>query len=602
MLLAGLPALPAVEPAPAAAESVAGVGVTSGDGADQQQPSLAMDPRHPARLALAYQEIHAAAFPGGSQQRGCGLALSSDTGRTWRTGVLVGGGGRMPVPESFAACWNPSVAFGPEGSLYYLFQVSLLGGDPYSHVLLAVSHDGGALFDPPRQVDPATPPHPPGSRAGGDWWPSMAVDTASGALHVTWSRFTPDLDASMILVASSLDGGRTLTAPVRVSPEDQWDVTGSMAAVGPGGALNIVWFDYTQWERGNVDPKCGNAGCSDGGYTEAERVVALHHLYAEQGARYDFTQGVGCESFSSTIERYRTVPGPFTERGGECDLPGLVRGAVSHDGAAGFRQMAIPGTPVYVGCQVGVTAHGDPAATVYGGPPPRPPQHVCDRTHFSNFDHNLVTMAAGTAAGQVLAGWWNDNTPDASGVARISVALSSDGGQSWRMVTPVGVPEGGEVDEQHRPALAVAPSGRVDLLYYDLTPSGDEHVRLASAVRSGAAFGVPQRLNRQPLNAGVGPVSDDFRASLGDHISLVSTDAAALVAWTGTRALHQVIVFARVPAAALASNGGRLNSGIPGAATIGLVVAAGVVAAAGTTLAGLVLRRRSARRRAATRA
>lgn len=524
-----------------------------------------------------------------SQQRWCGFARSADDGHTWQSGILIGAGGQMAVPEGFGACWNPSVVFGPSGTLYYLFQSSRSASDPYSHVLMAVSNDGGASFAPPHAVDPGSPTYPAGERAGGDWWPAMAVDPHRGSLFVTWSRFTPDLDSSMVMDAVSADGGTTFASPVRVSPVDEWDVTGSTVTVGADGGANIIWFDYTQWERGNVSAACGSAGCCSCGSTLAERTQAIRDLYAEEGTRYDFVQGVGCEGFAASVDVHRTVGGPFPGRGGECDLPGLVRAAVSGDGGASFSTRAVPGTPVYLGCFVGDTDFGNPNAGQYGQPPPPSPTHVCDRTHYSNFIHNSVRSAAGAAAGQLLATWWNDDTPDASGAARLSVAFSSDGAQSWRTATPVGVPDGGAVEQQHHPAIAVAPDGRVDLVYYDLTPGTDQNVYVASSEHPGGAFSALQRVNARPVDASVGPLSDDFRVSFGDEIVVASTDGAALVAWTGTTASHQQIDFARVVAIPTAAMGSK--STIP-LALITIPAAGAVIAVSAAAAVVVALRRR----------
>ena len=128
----GLAATSAIAAEPAAAAGTAGnVSVTPADGRDYQQPSLALDPANAAHLVLAFQD--------GGKHELCGLARSGDGGRTWSARSLVGAGGVFPVPEGFAACWNPSVAFGAGGTVYYLFQTSLLPSNPYSHIMLAVS-------------------------------------------------------------------------------------------------------------------------------------------------------------------------------------------------------------------------------------------------------------------------------------------------------------------------------------------------------------------------------------------------------------------------------------------------------------------------------
>ena len=66
-----------------------------------------------------------------------------------------------------------------------------------------------------------------------------------GRLYVSWRQVLPD-DYRHIAVASTMDGGRTLSTPVIVS-DDHWQiagcpVSGSSLAVGADGALRVLWY------------------------------------------------------------------------------------------------------------------------------------------------------------------------------------------------------------------------------------------------------------------------------------------------------------------------------------------------------------------------
>ena len=551
------------------AQAPANVAVTAADGRDYQQPSLALDPTHPSHLALAYQD--------GGQHQLCGLALSQDRGATWSARSLVGDGGAMAVPESFAACWNPSVAYDGAGVLYYVFQTSLLPSNPYSHVMITVSRDGGHTFTAPHAVDPASPEYA-SMRAGGDWWPQMAVDQKRGVVYVTWSRFTPELDSSWILLASSNDGGATFSTPLRLSGSLEKDVTGSEPAIGPDGTLFVAWLDYTSSERGLVacvpDPndECGDWGRSSFALSTADMEAGLLTFYHDVGARFDFTQGLGCENY---VSPGLMKPSPLNfytviERGGDCTQPGVVRAATSSDSGRTAQEVSTPASTVDTGC----TTLGYAERL-----PPSPTDHACSPTHYSLFDHNVVSAVAGTSPGELLASWWDSEGDEAQGPSRVSLSLSLDRGQHWRTTAAVGA-AGQPVNMQHRPAITIAPDGRLDLVYYDLTPGGAQDVYAVSAEDARHDLRAPVRVSARSASALVGPMTDDNRVSFGDHLAAVSSNDATYVAWTGTRANHQLITFARVPATLAGTTVSR------GGWSIGVLAAVGVAVLAVLGLVG----------------
>ncbi len=532
--------------APPATAVAANVVVTPADGADYQQPSLAWDPAHPSHLAIAYQE--------GNRRQVCGLARSNDGGRAWKAEVLVGPGGRFPLPPGFAACWNPAVAYGPGGSLTYVFQTSRAPDNPYSNVLVATSVDGGAHFEPPHPVDPTAPAAVPG-RGGGDWWPQLGVDRRRGTVYATWSRFTPLAGPSKVLAAASTDGGRSFAAPTQASPSDQVDVGGPTPSVGPDGTLYVAWLDLTQWERGAyVDP----AGLPI--FPPDQLDQALTRFYAQAGHRLDFTQGIGCTGFK--------VDGMSYARGNRgCELPATVAVAASSDQGRTFSLGAPPGRGVDLGCRPPFNEPANPA-------------HHCDRTHTSFYDHNVQALAAGSSARGVVAGWWQS---PADGPGRLSVSVSTNGGAGWRTADAVGV--GGRSNDQHRPSLSVAPDGRLDVVFYDLAPNGAQDVYRVSAPRLGSAFSAPVKVSKRPSDSSTGPRSDDDRASFGDHLAVASSAKAVFSAWTAVApgSTHQGVVFASDP---VGSSSG--NAWLPWIVGLGLVTV--VVLAAAVTVAA---RRRS---------
>lgn len=551
----------------------ANVTVTPSDGRDYQQPSLALDPTHPGYLALAYQD--------GGAHHVCGLALSADGGTAWSPRSLIGEGGAISVPEGFAACWNPSVAYDGSGVLYYLFQTSLLPSNPYSHVMITVSHDGGNTFGVPHAVDPMSPEYP-GMRAGGDWWPQMVVDQKRSVVYVTWSRFTPELDSSWILVAASHDGGTTFSTPLQLSGSLEKDVTGSQAAVEPNGTLVVDWIDYTSSERGvdqciSVEASpCYDWGNSSFGYTTQQMEAGMLSIYRDLGTRLYFTQGLGCADFVTPSLLTPDFGYTQIERGGQCAQPSIVRVAISSDSGRSAQEVSTPGTTVSIGCTDDYTERL----------PPQPPDHICGPTHYSLYDHNQVTGASSTTQGELLAAWWDSEGDQGQGPSRVSLSLSLDGGQQWRTTTAVGA-AGHAQDMQHRPAIATAPDGRLDVVYYDLAPGGAQEVYEVSEPNPRRGLSPPVRVSDDSADAAIGPVSDDNRASFGDHLAAVSGTDAVYVAWTATGGAHQVITFARVPATPARATASR--TGWP----IGVLTASAVAALALLSFAGALWLRKS---------
>ena len=90
------------------------------------------------------------------------------------------------------------------------------GNSAGASILLARSEDGGATWSAPQQVAVQNSAGVRGLRTG-DGLPSAAIDLRSGRLWVVWNddSLTPQVD--QIVASSSSDGGRTWSAPVRVS-------------------------------------------------------------------------------------------------------------------------------------------------------------------------------------------------------------------------------------------------------------------------------------------------------------------------------------------------------------------------------------------------
>ncbi len=289
-------------------------------------------------------------------------AVSADRARTFAAPVRVndiGGDARMSGEQA------PRVALGRDLAVGW---VSRLGGQ--SSIRIARSADGGQSFAPARALHPpglaglrgwpsftmgegdavhaawldtrqaaaghAAHPAPAEAHQGhhgstrqdlfhatfsldGTWTDTTIATgvcfccktaittTSNGDVYVAWRHVYPT-NLRDIAVARSSDGGRTFSAPVRVS-EDHWEIDacpedGPSIAVTDDGVLHVAW--PTMLQEGVQKKAVFYASSTDGGRTfssraridqAGEKVHAGHPQIAKAGARvfvaWDETTGAG---------------------------------------------------------------------------------------------------------------------------------------------------------------------------------------------------------------------------------------------------------------------------------------------------------------------
>jgi len=113
------------------------------------------------------------------------------------------------------------------------------------------------------------------------------------------------------------------------------------------------------------------------------------------------------------------------------------------------------------------------------------------------------------------------------------------GASTWTGPTRVNDTAKGDRSWQYLPKLAVAPDGRLDVAYYDRRddPAGNLNtVSVQSSTDAGATFTPRATVSDRSFDARIGTGSENGLPDLGSRIGLVSERAAALVAWTDTRA------------------------------------------------------------------
>lgn len=357
---------------------------------------------------------------------------------------------QTPVPfptgeELPARCYAPDVAFGPNGVLY-LSYVTLIGIGNSPHALwLATSTDGGRTLSRPVRV-------------GGplEFQARLAADPqVAGHLYLTWLQvrttgnlFFPDV-GNPITLSGSTDGGLTWSAPVQVSPPTRARVVAPSVAVGSGGALYVSYLDIG-------------------------------------GDALDYNGGSGGNGGPA-------YAGPWT-----------VMLARSTDGGRHWAQTVVDA-------------------------------RVVPYTRFVVFLPPFPSLALDPARGRVYVGF----TDARLGEPDVYVWASTDGGAHFSPGVRVDHAPAGDGRDKYLPALAAAPGGRLDVLYY--TRQADPHdvadrAALASSYDGARTFGASVDLSDRAFDSRFAPNSIRNLPDLGSRLGLVSTDRSALAVWTDTRA------------------------------------------------------------------
>jgi len=319
-------------------------------------------------------------------------------------------------------------------------------------------------------------------------------------------------------VARSTDGGRRFEAPVRVAGPLTFQ---PRLAVDPRGPVYVTWlqaqetvlngfaapFPYVVAVRSDDGARSFSAPVrvSD---PERERLGAPSGVVDSQGRLV-----VLYEDFKDNRRDFSYLEGPPAER------PFALVLTSSADGGRSF----FKGTEIESG--------------------------VVATRRFLIFLPEAPTLARGP--GDELYVAWADSR---NGDDDVFLRRSADGGRSWS--EPVRVNDNPERDgtDQLLPKVAVAPDGRVDVLFLDRRHDPQDvqtDAYLASSDDGGRSFDNLQ-VSTRSFDSRVGPTfGPDYGTDFGTRLGLDSAGATAFAAWTDTRlgseaSGSQDVAFARV--------------------------------------------------------
>lgn len=375
-----------------------------------------------------------------------------------------------------------------------------------------VSRDGGATWADAALV------LPPGKTR--TFTPDVAFD-AKGNLHALFATIDGEAPAqypSGLWTERSADGGARFSAPVQVG--------------GP----------FTYQPRLALDPSSGYVHVAWAQATEA--VIQELATAVNTPATVERTPGFGAPppivmatsdnggaSFSAPVrvsEESRARVGaatPAVGRDGEVFVlyEDFAGDANDFEGKAG---------PVYDGRFSLVLAHsGDRGKSFSTQSVPEPA--VVPNERFLAYLPKSPSLAVEPASNTLYVAWSDNRNGDWD----VFVRRSEDGGKSWSGPKRVNDDKIKSGRHQYLPHVAVAPSGRVDVLYLDrrtdasnvqtaasLATSFDKGKTWKSVTASDAFF-----------SSQIGPKNERATADSGSRLGLVSTDTLALAAWADSR-------------------------------------------------------------------
>ena len=153
---------------------------------------------------------------------------------------------------------------------------------------------------------------------------------------------------------------------------------------------------------------------------------------------------------------------------------------------------------------------------------------------FVSFLPPFPSLAVDRESGRIHAAFHDGRR----GSADVMVWSLAPGDAAWSEPVPVDDTRRAGDTAQYLPQLAIAPGGRLDVVYYDRRDDPDgvrNRVSLQSSRDGGRTFGEAIALSSRSFDSRIGFGSERGMPSLGSRLGLVSGEREAFAVWSDTR-------------------------------------------------------------------
>jgi len=250
----------AIGAGPAAATSVSTPVNVTQDQTSQNETPLAVNPANPDMLVSGANDWE--------YNDGCGVYVSTNGGTSW-TGALPEGyvpgvtkftnNPDVPGTGAFDAGGDPYVAFSPDGKNAYFVCQAFDFTPPFAIRLLVnrgTVTSSGITWQTSGLATVSAWNGNGKTRGGNGQFPdhdSLHVDPVSGRIYVTWAQFDGLKGThSPVYIATSTDGGRSFSAPVKVTVGNIRNNQDQRIVTAPNGDAYLTFDNGVQGGKGTV--------------------------------------------------------------------------------------------------------------------------------------------------------------------------------------------------------------------------------------------------------------------------------------------------------------------------------------------------------------
>ena len=235
----------------------------SNDRTAQNETPVAVNPTNPNNLITGANDWN--------YNDGCAVNASFDGGRSWTptapNGFLPGvtrftNDPNVPGTGQYDAGGDPGIAFGPDGTAYYVCQAFNFNSPFQIALLVSRSTDGGRTWlngSTQKLTQVSTWNGNGQSKGSNGQFPdheSIYVDNSPaspyyGSVYVTWVEFNGQTH-SPVQVAFSRDGARTFSTPTQVTGGNVRNNQDARLVSAPDGTLFLTFDNGVQGNKGTV--------------------------------------------------------------------------------------------------------------------------------------------------------------------------------------------------------------------------------------------------------------------------------------------------------------------------------------------------------------